>query len=110
MKAEILYLSKLSPKRKCNSLSSEDAGRLNDIIRITIRDSYASGGSTMQTYVDMYGKTGSFNPRLAYGVVKGEVCGGFAVYKRKTDPLGNKVISENTKDKRTTWWVPSVQK
>jgi formamidopyrimidine-DNA glycosylase len=110
LKAEVLYLSRLSPHRMGGSLSNEEVDNLNQIIQKTIRDSYASGGSTLQTYVDMYGNTGDFNPRLIYGLGEGDVCGGFAVYKRTTDPLGNKVISEETKDKRTSWWVPSIQK
>ena len=31
------------------------------------------------------------------------------VYFQKEDPLGNKVIKEQTKDKRTTHWVPEIQ-
>lgn len=97
LKAESLYLAKISPHRKCASLTPEEADTLNDIIKRTIRDSYEHGGSTFKTYIDLNGDTGNFSSR-------------FTVYKRGADPLGNEVVSENTKDKRTTWWVPSVQK
>lgn len=32
------------------------------------------------------------------------------IYKKKIDPLGNNIVISNTKDKRKTFWVPSVQK
>lgn len=97
LKAEALYFAKLSPHKKGEDLTDAQIDLLNTVIKKIIRDSYANGGSTFRTYVDMNGETGSYGER-------------FAVYKRKTDPLGNKVISEETKDKRTTWWVPGVQK
>jgi len=97
LKAEALYLAKLSPHRKGNSLTDEELATLNQTIKATIRDSYSHGGSTFKTYADMNGEVGNFSSR-------------FAVYRRETDPLGNKVVSEDTKDKRTTWWVPAVQK
>jgi len=31
------------------------------------------------------------------------------VYNQKTDLHGNPVIKEQTKDKRTTHWVPNIQ-
>jgi len=34
----------------------------------------------------------------------------FMVYNHKTDPKGNKVIKETTADKRSTYWVPEIQK
>jgi formamidopyrimidine-DNA glycosylase len=55
------------------------------------------GGATLATYRDADGKIGEFSRR-------------FAVYNQKTDPEGRTVIKENTKDKRTTHWVPEVQK
>lgn len=97
LKAEILYFSKLSPHRKCDSLNETETKTLRQMIHKTIRDSYASGGVTIKTYTDLFGKTGSFGER-------------FTVYRRASDPHGNEVVSEETKDKRTTWWVPSVQK
>ena len=32
------------------------------------------------------------------------------VYNKDMDPLGNKVKKETTKDKRTSHWVPEIQK
>lgn len=97
LKAEALYLSRISPNRKVDSLTNEEFSRLNSAVRNLIRESYESGGSTIQTYKDLYGNTGNFSSR-------------FAVYGKKKDPQGNKVEKVKTKDGRTTHWVPALQK
>lgn len=97
IKAESLYLSKLSPHRKGSSLTDEEISRLNKAITSVIRESYQSGGSTFKTYADFNGDVGKFTDR-------------FMVYGRKEDPQGNPVIKEETLDKRTTHWVPLIQK
>lgn len=97
IKAEALYLAKLSPHRKGGSLSDEEIFRLNRAIHSVVRESYSSGGSTFKTYADFNGDTGKFTDR-------------FMVYGREEDPKGNPVIREETLDKRTTHWVPKIQK
>lgn len=97
LKAEAMYLAKISPHRKVGSLSDEEFSRLNQAIHSLIRESYESGGSTLQTYKDLYGNSGNFSSR-------------FAVYKQKKDPQGNPVAKLKTKDGRTTYWVPAIQK
>lgn len=96
VKAESLYLSKISPARLCNSLSNLEIENLYNSIRNVLTESYQSGGSTIKTYSDMYGNTGSYSGR-------------FLVYGKKSDPIGNPVIKTETLDGRTTHWVPSVQ-
>jgi formamidopyrimidine-DNA glycosylase len=59
--------------------------------------SYKTGGATIQNYRKPNGKKGLYSQR-------------FAVYNQKTAPCGNKVIKEKTLDKRTTHWVPAIQK
>ena len=96
LKAEILYDCKISPHRICNSLSDFDINRvLESSTRIT-RLSYESGGATIKNYRNTSGEKGVYTRR-------------FAVYNQETDPLGNEVIREVTKDKRTTHWVPNLQ-
>lgn len=97
VKAEALYLSKLSPHRLCNTLSTLEAEALNKAIKSVLRSSYENGGSTFKSYSDFNGDAGEFTDR-------------FAVYRKKQDPLGHSVISTETKDKRTTWWAPAIQK
>ena len=55
------------------------------------------GGATIATYRQPNGDEGLYNRR-------------FAVYNQKTCPEGCNVIKEQTADKRTTHWVPEIQK
>ena len=59
--------------------------------------SYKLGGATIKDYRQPDGKEGTFSRR-------------FAVYNCKTDPKNNIIIKETTKDKRSTYWVPEIQK
>lgn len=96
IKAEALYLSRLSPHRSCRSVTSDELLLLyNSIIKV-ITDSYGSGGSTFKTYKDFNGDTGSYSSKLS-------------VYGKRIDPLGNPVAIIETPDKRKTHWVPLIQ-
>lgn len=97
IKCEGLYLAKLSPHRTCSSLSDAELNTLNHVVKAIIRDSYKSGGSTFKTYKDLNGEVGNYGER-------------FMIYRKKKDPAGREVIRETTKDKRTTHWVPEIQK
>jgi formamidopyrimidine-DNA glycosylase len=97
VKAESLYLARLAPERLCNSLSDEEILDLKNSIEKVLRTSYNSGGSTIKTYRDVYGNSGNFTSR-------------FLVYGNKQDPQGNSVSSYTSKDGRTTFWVPAIQK
>ena len=97
LKAEILYASKVSPHRICESLSDKEINRICKYTNDIMLKSYQSGGATILTYKDENGDPGTFNRR-------------FMVYNQSSDLLGNRVIRETTKDKRTTHWVPEVQK
>lgn len=97
VKAEALWFSKLSPHRTVSSLSDEEISRLNSCVKKVLRDSYESGGATIKTYESLYGGPGDFSSRLC-------------VYGRDLDAQGHPVLREKTKDGRTTWWVPEIQK
>jgi formamidopyrimidine-DNA glycosylase len=90
LKSEILYRSKLSPHRKLKSLSQEELNTLVNTALATIRAFWDTKGDSLS------GVYGSDELKV--------------VYKKSIDPLGNKVVSEETLDKRTTYWVPGVQK
>ena len=96
LKAEILYASRVSPHRTCSTLSDKEIKRICANTNKIMRISYDSGGATILTYRDENGDPGTFSRR-------------FMVYNQKKDPIGNDVIRETTKDKRTTHWVPKVQ-
>jgi formamidopyrimidine-DNA glycosylase len=96
IKAEALYLARISPWRKCNSLTEEETNKLYDSIRTVMMKSFRLGGATLATYKNFEGEVGSFNKELQ-------------IYK-KSSINGMAIIAEETPDKRTTWWCPTVQK
>lgn len=97
LKAEILYSSKISPHRIISDITNEEWHMLYYHSHVNTERSYRMGGATIATYRQPDGKEGLYNRR-------------FAVYNQDTDPLGNVVVKETTADKRTTHWVPTIQK
>ena len=97
IKADSLWLAKLSPHRTVESLSDLEFGDLNEAIKKVMRTSYESGGATIQSYVSFDDEIGTYTQLMI-------------VYGQSQDPEGNEVVKEKTKDGRTTHWVPSVQK
>lgn len=95
LKSDSLWLAKLSPHRRVEECSEDQLIALCKSVRSVITTAYNNGGSTILTYKGFDGEEGR-HEMLVYGC--------------KTDPDGNEVVSENTKDGRTTWWVPQVQK
>ena len=96
LKAECLYASRISPFRACNTLTDNEIALLHTSCREIIKLSYETGGATIKNYRQPDGSKGGFSRR-------------FAVYGQKTDPSGNIVIKEKTKDNRVTHWVPKIQ-
>ena len=97
LKAEILYCSEISPHRLIKNIKDTEWKKLHSNTLAQARRSYKLGGATIATYRQPNGKEGLYNRR-------------FAVYNQKMDPVGNEVIKEQTADKRTTHWVPNIQK
>jgi endonuclease-8 len=95
LKADALWLSRLSPHRKVKDCSEEEMSNLLNAVQVTSKASYVSGGSTILTYLGFDQEPGRHR-LLCYG--------------RKKDPEGNEIIREDTSDGRTTWWCPSIQK
>lgn len=96
IKSESLYRAKLSPFRICNELNHRECSALYVAIMEVLFASYEAGGATLATYKNFEGKFGKFSEQ-------------FKVYKKKTDCEGRVIVRETTPDKRTTWWVPSIQ-
>ena len=97
LKSEILYASKISPYRQIKDITLKEWHELySNSISIPLT-SYNLGGATIKDYRQPNGKKGNFSRR-------------FAVYNCKTDPKNNIIIKETTKDKRSTYWVPEIQK
>jgi len=97
IKAESLYLARISPFKKVSDISDSNLQILNKTIKSVMRESFKTGGATIKSYKDFYGESGSFSSR-------------FLVYNQKIDPDGNEVIKEKTPDGRTTHWVPEIQR
>lgn len=97
IRAEALYLSKLSPWRTANKLSQDEIVELCQNIEKVMQDSYQHQGATIQTYKTAYGEEGRYSSL-------------FKVYGQAKDPLGHKIIKEQTPDKRTIHWCPDIQK
>ncbi len=96
IRAEALYLAKISPWRIANVISKEQMHTLCQALVDVMSESYKHRGATIRTYKDAFGESG-------------EYAGHFKVYGRQTDPLGNPILRKLTPDKRTMHWCPAVQ-
>tara|TARA_B100000575_G_C23141976_1_gene664833 strand:- start:2590 stop:3522 length:933 start_codon:yes stop_codon:yes gene_type:complete len=96
LKSEILYETKINPNTLISNLSDSLLEQLYVNARTKIYSSYKKGGASLRHYSDIEDKKGLFEFE-------------FKVYGKKQDPLGNTIISELTKDKRKTYWVPKIQ-
>jgi formamidopyrimidine-DNA glycosylase len=96
IRAEALYLSRISPWRQCNKLTQDDVKDLCKAIVEVMKESYAHQGATIHTYKTAYGDEGKYSTL-------------FKVYGQKLDPMGRKIIKQPTPDKRTIHWCPEVQ-
>lgn len=97
IRAEALYLSKLSPWTICSTMTDEQIKKLCVDILAVMTESYDHQGATILTYKTVYGEEGRYS-------------GKFQVYGKKQDPLGNVIIKEPTPDKRIIHWCPNIQK
>ena len=96
IRAEALYACKLSPWRKANQLSQDEIKTLCQAIVDVMQESYKHQGATIHTYKTAYGEEGKYSTL-------------FKVYGQKKDPLGHKIVKQQTPDKRTIHWCPDIQ-
>lgn len=96
IRAEALYLAKISPWRQANLMKKEEILTLCKALVDVMNESYQHQGATILTYTDAYGAEGRYSS-----------C--FKVYGQATDPLGNKIVKEETPEGRTIHWCPAVQ-
>lgn len=109
--AEVLYLSGISPHRKCNTLTPEEIKKLTYNIKYMVKLCYLSGGTE---YMNILEKEAIKIPRIDYHpsikIEKKDLKFVFNVYRQKEDPLGNPVQADRIVKDRTTYWVPKIQK
>jgi formamidopyrimidine-DNA glycosylase len=96
IKAESLWYSRINPHALIKDLTDDHLETLNKAIRFVINKSYQEQGASIQSYYTFDGDSGS-------------AVQGFVVYGKRLDYNGNKVIKEQTLDKRTTHWVKERQ-
>ena len=96
IKAEALYMAEINPKARVGDLSDAEIRELGRASIWVIKASYKARGATIRNYKLPNGDVGDYKFE-------------FQVYSQKTDPSGNKVIREQTADKRTTHWVSEIQ-
>lgn len=96
IRAEALYLSKLSPWRAANLLKADEVELLCKSIVSVMEESYQHQGATIHTYKTAYGEEGRYSTL-------------FKVYGQKKDPDGRKIVKQLTPDKRSIHWCPEVQ-
>jgi DNA-formamidopyrimidine glycosylase len=94
IKADALWMACMSPHRKVMDCNDAELANIHRCIKTVINENYKSAKSG--DFKNIY-KNQGYNRK-------------FLVYNQSNDPNGNKVIRETTKDKRTTHWVPEIQK
>lgn len=97
LKSESLYHAKINPLKRVEDLTSKELERLFRSIRKKIKESYLSEGVSVRDFSDLDDKKGKYQ---FY----------FEVYCQKEDSQGRKVVKVVTPDKRSTYYVPQVQK
>lgn len=88
---EVLYQSKIAPKREGSSLSLKELESLRRSIKSVLAKAVELGADS-----DQYPKTWLFHHRW--------------IDKRSADTIGGKAIVRETVGSRTTAWVPEIQK
>ena len=120
--AEILYHAKISPHTTLNKIIKDEklTKKLSNAIKYIIKLSYLKSyvGYMEDLDKDMYSYITNVRSRVSRGKlsrynyhpdVKINSSFEFIVYQQKFDKKGNKVKGEKIVNKRTTYWVPTVQ-
>lgn len=98
LKSESLYASRINPHKEIKSLTDNDLRNLFIAMKKKIIGSYREGGASIRHYSDINNIKGTFEFEME-------------VYGRKTDKLGNNIITEKIAgESQNTYWVPNIQK
>lgn len=111
--AEILYRAKISPHRLGNDMSDKDIINLTYWIKYIVKLSYIDNHTGyMKNLEEESNKIlrKNYHPDIKLK----EKTFKFLVYRKKEDPFGNTVKAEKivgpSNKKRTSYWVPQIQK
>lgn len=94
IKCESLYLAKINPQRKLETLTDDEISTLLQAIIWVIDTSIRSNGLTISDFSTPNEDKGVYDT---------------FVYGKTVDRHGNPVVKQEFDDKRTTHWVPQVQ-
>jgi formamidopyrimidine-DNA glycosylase len=104
---EILYRARVSPWRTVDSIDKKTFGQIYSAICVTIRNAYLYNETR---YIDhLKAHKPMLNPFPQHD--DGSSSFSLSVYRKKTDPLGNKVVDERILTNRPskTYWCPKIQ-
>lgn len=71
---EVLYRAKIHPGRRANTLTDDEIDRIRDQAIATLNESVEAGGSSVNSYMDSHGLTGSYQDKLLVYGRKNEAC------------------------------------
>jgi len=97
--SEALFRARIRPRRRAQSLSRREAGRLAKAVRAVLAMAIKVGGTTLRDYVGADGQPGYFRQKLY-------------VYERAGKPcrVCRTMIRQVTQQGRSTYYCPTCQK
>lgn len=95
--SETLFRARIRPRRRAQSLSREEAGRLVKEVRAVLAHAIKVGGTTLRDYVGADGEPGYFRQKLY-------------VYERKECRVCGTAIRQLTQQGRSSYYCPTCQK
>src|SRR5579872_2000627 len=107
--AEILYRAKISPHRLGTKITTRESATLKYWIKYVVKLAYIDNHTGYMVNLEKEAdkvKRKRYHPKIKIR----ERTFKFYVYRRKTDPYGNRVKIDKIIGGRSTYWVPSVQK
>lgn len=96
---EVLYKSKIHPERRANTLTDKEIQKLSQEMVQTLEESISAGGSSVNTYMDSMGLSGTYQERLRVYGRNGKSCLDCGTILEKTKTAG-----------RGTHFCPTCQK
>jgi formamidopyrimidine-DNA glycosylase len=97
--SEALFRARIRPRRRAQSLSREEAGRLVKAVRAVLSMAIRVGGTTLRDYVGADGEPGYFRQKLYVYERAGKAC-----------RVCGTVIRQLTQQGRSTYYCPGCQK
>ena len=102
---EALFMAKISPLRKVNTLSKKECAKLSNAITKVIESAIEAGGSTLKDHKQVSGETGYFQHNVKVYGRKGLACQNCSCHIEKTSG-----IKRVTQSGRSTFYCPRKQK